>query len=194
MSKRLVAGACAGMTATALTHPLDTVRLRLALPNHPYKGELLTCTGFGCDKARSTWRVLQPRRAPRTFCLVTRSLCAGLGNAMVTIATKEGPMALYKGLVPTLLGIAPYAALNFALYDLAKTHFYEGGRPQGVLSNLGLGAVTGTVAATVCYPLDTVRRRMQMQGTTYNSQLHAFQSIFAKVPSPSLPRLPSRCT
>ena len=36
--KRLLSGACAGVTATALTHPLDTVRLRLALPNHPYTG------------------------------------------------------------------------------------------------------------------------------------------------------------
>ena len=35
---RLVAGALAGMTATALTHPLDTIRLRLALPQHPYNG------------------------------------------------------------------------------------------------------------------------------------------------------------
>jgi hypothetical protein len=34
----VMAGACARMTATALTHPLDTVRLRLALPGHPYKG------------------------------------------------------------------------------------------------------------------------------------------------------------
>jgi len=29
----LTCGALAGMTGTALTHPLDTVRLRLALPN-----------------------------------------------------------------------------------------------------------------------------------------------------------------
>ena len=35
---RLTSGACAGMTATALTHPLDTLRLRLALPNHGYTG------------------------------------------------------------------------------------------------------------------------------------------------------------
>lgn len=35
---RLTSGACAGMTATALTHPLDTLRLRLALPNHGYAG------------------------------------------------------------------------------------------------------------------------------------------------------------
>ena len=38
MPLRLCAGAMAGMTATALTHPLDVMRLRLALPNSPYTG------------------------------------------------------------------------------------------------------------------------------------------------------------
>jgi solute carrier family 25 (mitochondrial phosphate transporter), member 23/24/25/41 len=101
-------------------------------------------------------------------------------NALVTIIRAEGPLALYKGLVPTLAGIAPYAALNFALYDLAKARFYEGGKPQGIAANLLLGACTGTVAATVCYPLDTIRRRMQMQGKTYSSQWHAITTILAK--------------
>lgn len=40
VAMRLTAGALAGMTATALTHPLDTIRLRLALPQHPYNGAL----------------------------------------------------------------------------------------------------------------------------------------------------------
>ena len=51
-------------------------------------------------------------------------------------------------------------------------------RKQNVLSNLGIGAVSGTVAATACYPLDTIRRRMQMQGVMYTGQIHAFTTIW----------------
>lgn len=97
------------------------------------------------------------------------------------IVRHEGVLALYKGLAPTLLGIAPYAALNFALYDIAKKACYSGEKPQHPIANLALGGVTGTVAATVCYPLDTVRRRMQMKGKTYNGQLDAMRSILQKV-------------
>ena len=84
--RRLAAGAAAGMTATALTHPLDTVRLRLALPNSGY---------------------------------------TGMANAFASMARTEGVISLYKGLGPTLVGIAPYAALNFASYDMLKRRFYR---------------------------------------------------------------------
>ena len=47
-------------------------------------------------------------------------------HALTTILRSEGPLALYKGLIPTLVGIAPYAALNFASYDLLKRHVYDG--------------------------------------------------------------------
>lgn len=42
-----------------------------------------------------------------------------------------------------------------------------------------MGAATGTLAATCCYPLDTIRRRMQMRGHTYAGQLDAFARIWA---------------
>jgi solute carrier family 25 phosphate transporter 23/24/25/41 len=141
---RLLAGACAGMTATALTHPLDTVRLRLALPSHPFRGA---------------------------------------ADAFATIARTEGFFAFYRGLAPTLVGIAPYAAINFASYDLLKRALYgDGGgqasRPGKWASSLGVGALAGTLAATACYPLDTVRRRMQMRGSPYASQADALRTIW----------------
>lgn len=92
-------------------------------------------------------------------------------NAMVTMVRTEGVVSLYKGLIPTLIGIAPYAALNFASYDLLKRYAYSGGKQQSPVANLLLGGVAGTVAATVCYPLDTIRRRMQMRGVMYTSQV-----------------------
>lgn len=139
LARRLLAGACAGMTATALTHPLDTVRLRLALPNHPYSGAL---------------------------------------NAASTMVRTEGVISLYKGLLPTLVGIAPYAALNFVTYDMLKKTIYHGDKPQNAVANLLMGGASGTIAATICYPLDTIRRRMQMRGIVYKSQADAFVTIY----------------
>lgn len=48
-----------------------------------------------------------------------------------------------------------------------------------MVQNLLLGGASGTFAATVCYPLDTVRRRMQMKGVVYDSQLDALRTIAA---------------
>jgi solute carrier family 25 phosphate transporter 23/24/25/41 len=42
------------------------------------------------------------------------------------MVSQEGPGSLYKGLGPTLVGIAPYAAINFASYDLLKKALYGG--------------------------------------------------------------------
>lgn len=139
VGRRLLAGACAGMTATALTHPLDTVRLRLALPNSGY---------------------------------------TGMSNAFSTMLKTEGVRSMYKGLAPTLIGVAPYAALNFSAYDMLKKAVYHGDKPQGIVQNLLLGGTAGTFAASVCYPLDTVRRRMQMKGTLYTSQMDALVKIW----------------
>eukprot|EP01026_Neomeris_dumetosa_P014661 TRINITY_DN1537_c0_g1_i6.p1 TRINITY_DN1537_c0_g1~~TRINITY_DN1537_c0_g1_i6.p1 ORF type:complete len:313 (-),score=32.97 TRINITY_DN1537_c0_g1_i6:405-1343(-) len=139
---RLAAGACAGMTATALTHPLDTLRLRLALPNHGYNGMV---------------------------------------GAFTTVVRTEGVLALYKGLSPTLIGIAPYAAMNFATYDLLKKYVYGSlEQPQNAINNLLIGGLSGTFAATVCYPLDTIRRRQQMKGQAYKGQIDAIVTIWAK--------------
>lgn len=51
VSQRLLAGACAGMSATLVTHPLDVVRLRLSLPHAGYTGKLpLLCSCLHAER------------------------------------------------------------------------------------------------------------------------------------------------
>jgi solute carrier family 25 phosphate transporter 23/24/25/41 len=65
----------------------------------------------------------------------------------------------------------PYVGLNFAVYETLKdwmmkspTFRPDDGAELGVVTKLACGAAAGTVGQTVAYPLDVVRRRMQMVG------------------------------
>lgn len=65
----------------------------------------------------------------------------------------------------------PYVGLNFAVYESLKDWLIKS-RPFGlvedtdlsVTTRLACGAAAGTVGQTVAYPLDVIRRRMQMGG------------------------------
>ncbi|EIE27681.1 mitochondrial substrate carrier protein [Coccomyxa subellipsoidea C-169] len=139
VGQRLTAGAFAGMSAVAVTHPLDVIRLRLSLPRAGY---------------------------------------TGMTNALVTIMRTEGSFALYKGFAPALIGTAPFAALNFASYDLLKKYFFDLDVRPSTAGTLGMGAASGLLASSVCFPLDTVRRQMQMRACTYTSQANAISTIW----------------
>ena len=53
-------------------------------------------------------------------------------------------------------------------------------KKQNPLLNLVFGAMSGLVAQTVCYPLDTVRRRMAVAGSGYTGNINAVTTILAK--------------
>lgn len=112
------------MTATAITHPLDTLRLRLALPNSGFRGRHAVCMQCWSAIARKTRECnSSPTKPPNT----------GMSHALRGIVAAEGPWALYRGLGPALVGVAPYAALNFSAYDLLKSWLYDGGRCEALL-------------------------------------------------------------
>lgn len=73
-------------------------------------------------------------------------------HCMNMMVKHEGVGSLYKGLSPTLVGIAPYAALNFASYDMFKTYYYQGERygraANSVISQLRVDCASTTLHST----------------------------------------------
>ncbi|MCO5548996.1 hypothetical protein L7F22_002462 [Adiantum nelumboides] len=137
ISGRLAAGACAGMTSTLITYPLDVLRLRLAVD----------------PASKSMLQVAS------------------------TMLREEGLSSFYKGLGPSLLGIAPYVALNFCAFDLIKKELPEDVRKTPTASFV-TAFLSASLATSMCYPLDTARRQLQMKDTPFLTIGDALPGIF----------------
>jgi solute carrier family 25 phosphate transporter 23/24/25/41 len=89
----------------------------------------------------------------------------GIEHTFRTICREEGILGLYKGLGATLLGVGPSLAISFAAYETFKT-FWLSHRPNdsNAVVSLGCGSLSGIVSSTATFPLDLVRRRMQLEG------------------------------
>lgn len=91
----------------------------------------------------------------------------GLFDAVHKIHIEEGTKKFYRGFVPTMLGIVPYAGLSFLTYETCKSTYrkWSGGAEPNSMYRMGFGAFAGFVGQSATYPLDIVRRRMQTDGT-----------------------------
>ena|SRR5437667_3631872 len=134
---RLTAGAMAGITSVVMTYPLDITRTRLSVQS----SSLVTI------------------RSPSEI-----KKLPGMFPTIVQIYRSEGGIqALYRGLVPTVLGVAPYVGLNFAVYE----HVRKLATPIGqdnptAVGKLIAGGISGAVAQSITYPMDVLRRRFQV--------------------------------
>ncbi|MPC12539.1 Mitochondrial coenzyme A transporter SLC25A42 [Portunus trituberculatus] len=99
-----------------------------------------------------------------------RDTYASLRQVFTKILKNEGPLTLYRGLTPTLLGVIPYAGTSFGIYEtLKKFHAdYSHRDKPNPLERMMFGAVAGLVGQSSSYPLDIVRRRMQTATVTGN--------------------------
>jgi solute carrier family 25 phosphate transporter 23/24/25/41 len=82
-----------------------------------------------------------------------------------------------------MVGIAPYIAIKMATFDALKTRYLPNKDvPHFDVMNLAFGAIAGVASMTLTYPLDLVKRRMQLRGVNkhahnYNSMFDCFQKI-----------------
>lgn len=91
---------------------------------------------------------------------------SSISGVLVGTCRSEGLRGVYRGIGPTLAGILPYAGLKFYVYQSLKQQYrsvegHEAKRlPIPIMLTFGAGA--GLVAQTATYPLDVVRRQMQV--------------------------------
>lgn len=91
--------------------------------------------------------------------------------------TEGGFFALYRGIVPTVAGVAPYVGLNFMIYESVREYFTpEGQTGPSSAGKLLAGAISGAVAQTCTYPLDVLRRRFQIN--TMSGMGYRYKSIW----------------
>ncbi|CAO2826989.1 unnamed protein product [Amaranthus hypochondriacus] len=89
----------------------------------------------------------------------------GIWHTLETICREEGFLGLYKGLGATILGVGPSIAISFSVYETLRSH-WQSRRPNDSTSVVSLtcGSLSGVVSSTATFPLDLVRRRMQLEG------------------------------
>lgn len=144
--ERFLAGAAAGITATILCIPMDTIRTKMVAPG----GEAL----------------------------------GGVIEAFRHMIQTEGFFSLYKGIVPSIISMAPSGAVFYGVYDILKSAYLHSpeGRKRiqnmkvgdqklnafeqlelGTIRTLLYGAIAGACAEAATYPFEVVRRQLQMQ-------------------------------
>lgn len=144
---KLIAGATAGIASVVSTYPLDLVRSRISIAT------------ASLHTAGSRDAALVQARIP------------SIAEMTEKVYAEEGGLrGLYRGCVPTAAGVAPYVAFNFFFYENARSFFTKSdGTPPSALIKLLCGAWAGAVSQTLTYPLDVIRRRMQVAGMRNSS-------------------------
>ncbi|KAF5815336.1 putative mitochondrial carrier domain protein [Helianthus annuus] len=153
----LLAGSAAGGTAILCTYPLDLARTILAHGVVDAKASL---------ESGSRNFIAQPRNS-------------GIKSVLGGVYRESGVRGLYRGIGPTLMAILPYAGMRFCIYEELKRHVSEE-HQRSIVMSLSCGALSGLLGQSVTYPLDVVKRQMQVDSGRYKNTWKAFTTIVSE--------------
>jgi hypothetical protein len=156
-------GGLAGMSATAVTYPLDFARGRIT-------GKL---------KQKQTAATVVKEGAKASATPPPQNVYKGIINTVLITSKEEGVRALWQGITPTLLGVIPYEGIKFGTVGLMEQWFpYNERKEDGsakkppLWRKLCFGGMGGVMAGLLTYPNDTVRRMLQLQGSRGTSEVY----------------------
>uniref|UniRef100_A0A8C6YKL5 Solute carrier family 25 member 25 n=1 Tax=Naja naja TaxID=35670 RepID=A0A8C6YKL5_NAJNA len=109
----------------------------------------------------------------------------GMLDCAKNILAKEGLGAFYKGYIPNMLGIIPYAGIDLAVYETLKNswlqHYAVNSADPGVFVLLACGTMSSTCGQLASYPLALVRTRMQAQASIEGAPEVTMRGLFTHI-------------
>ncbi|XP_070844959.1 calcium-binding mitochondrial carrier protein SCaMC-2-B isoform X2 [Chaetodon trifascialis] len=110
---------------------------------------------------------------------------SGILDCAKHIFRKEGVAAFYKGYIPNMLGIIPYAGIDLAVYETLKNswlqRFATDSADPGVFVLLACCTTSSTCGQLASYPLALVRTRMQAQATLEGGPQMSMTGLFRHI-------------
>ncbi|XP_074871147.1 mitochondrial adenyl nucleotide antiporter SLC25A25 isoform X1 [Carettochelys insculpta] len=110
---------------------------------------------------------------------------SGMLDCAKNIFAKEGLAAFYKGYIPNMLGIIPYAGIDLAVYETLKNTWLQryavNSADPGVFVLLACGTISSTCGQLASYPLALVRTRMQAQASVEGAPEVTMSGLFKHI-------------
>ena len=185
--RRFMAGSISGCMSVFATYPLEVIRVRLAWETKDKKrvGVRDICRTIYNEhppQAQVNTSALQGTQMPRT----AAATIDAASTVVNTVTARSGLSNFFRGFTPTLWGMIPYAGASFLTHDAAgdlmripslapytilpmserssKQLAPNKPPPLRAWAELTTGAAAGFVSQTLSYPLEVIRRRMQVGG------------------------------
>lgn len=196
----LLAGGVGGTVGAVLTCPLEVVKTRLQssvatfhttslhsvnsninlISNsnvnfHTFPNAVQTTTG--CHVAAAQGQIAAERALQ-----IAHSRSVGLYYCLRYIVQNEGIPALFKGLGPNLVGVAPSRAIYFFCYANTKRYLNTVINPDTPFVHIGSAVTAGMTACTATNPIWLVKTRLQLDQKKNNSLTarQCIQKIYSK--------------
>jgi solute carrier family 25 protein 16 len=171
--RRLLSGSLAGVTSVFFTYPLELIRVRMAFETRKDRSSL-------SDICKRIYNEQPPKlQLPGAG---TSAVVANTAEVVQKVAPRLGLSNFYRGFSATIMGMLPYAGMSFLTHDTAgdvlrhpviaqyttlpKPASSPPDKPPPLRSwaELSAGGIAGLVSQTSAYPLEVIRRRMQVGG------------------------------
>lgn len=208
--RRLMSGSIAGLCSVFVTYPLDLIRVRLAFDTKHHSSTTIPIHHKNhIHNIRKGLLVSTIQQIYKEHPIVDKQFF------LINMLKKNLPNKIsnltnfYRGFIPTLMGMVPYAGVSFwthdfvhdvlrlpliAPYTVDQTHpghfqlmsngskpsTHEQRAPLNTWAQLLAGGIAGMFSQTAAYPFEVIRRRMQVGGVN-NGNFIGIGSISKKI-------------